>query len=429
MGNHTATEKLARNFIKKFPRHGYGWRTLAFSLYEMGVHEASRSAADTALELNPQDQYAHNIMGWLLLETGHLDIAEIHFQRAIELDPGFFYPYFGLAKTRKFTANDSLLSFLLKNKQHFANDSRLEINYLASLAKAYKAIGDLAKFLEYTSLTNKRQREITCHSITDDLNLFHNVQLKDRISPDISIKAPKAPAIPIFILGMPRSGTTLVEQILSNHPSVAQGGELTYLSESYSQFCGLNDYAAKACESTRRHYFKRTQTTHNGYPYFTDKNPQNFLFIGLIKRALPEAKIIHVVRNPRDVCWSNFRTIFKTGNLPYSNDLNDVVTYYNHYADLMAYWYKRYPESVYTLKYESLVNNIEHESKSLLSHLGLPWDSACLAFQENPNPVKTASQLQVRQHLKNMNDEWKSFETFLEKPFEQLKTPEFWEST
>lgn len=429
MGNHTATEKLARNFIKKFPRHGYGWRTLAFSLYEMGVHEASRSAADTALELNPQDQYAHNIMGWLLLETGHLDIAEIHFQRAIELDPGFFYPYFGLAKTRKFTANDSLLSFLLKNKQHFANDSRLEINYLASLAKAYKDIGDLAKFLEYTSLTNKRQREITCHSITDDLNFFHNVQLKDRISLDISIKAPKAPAIPIFILGMPRSGTTLVEQIISNHPCVSHGGELPYLSEAYSQFCGLSNYSQQACEATRKYYFKRARTLLKRGSFISDKMPHNFMMIGLIKRALPEAKIIHVVRNPRDVCWSNFKTIFKTGVLSYANDIDDVVKYYNHYADLMAYWYQRYPDSIYTLRYESLVNNIERESNSLLTYLGLSWDSACLDFQENPNPVKTASQLQVRQHLKNMNDEWKSFETFLAKPFEQLKIPKFWEST
>lgn len=429
IGNYAAAEKLARNFIQKFPRHGYGWRSLAISLYEMGIHEASRNAAETALSLNPQDPYAHNIMGWLCLETGHMDAAEIHFQKAIELDPRLFYPYFGLAKTRKFKADDPLLSFLLENKDSCANDDRLQLNFLASLAKAYKDIGDLDKFLEYTLLSNKRQHEITGHQVTDDLKLFHNVQLKDRTSPDVTTKTPKAPAVPIFILGMPRSGTTLVEQILSNHPSVAQGGELAFLSEAYSQFCGLNDYAAKACESARRYYFKRTRTIPNGYPYFTDKNPQNFLFIGLIKRALPEAKIIHVVRNPRDVCWSNFRTIFKTDNLPYSNDIDDIVTYYNHYADLMEYFYQRYPDSIYTLQYESLVNDIERESQSLLSHLGLRWDPACLNFQGNPNPVKTASQQQVRQKLKNMNDEWKSFETFLTKPFENLRIPAFWKPT
>ncbi len=368
-------------------------------------------------------------MGWLLIETGDTDTAKIHFHKAIEHNPGFFYPYFGLAKIRKFTADDPLLSFFLKNKQSFANDKHLKLNFLVSLAKAYKDIHDLDKFLEFTILANEHQHEITGHQIADDLKLFNNVQLKDRASPDITIKTPKATAVPIFILGMPRSGTTLVEQILSNHPKVAHGGELAFLSEAYSQFCGLSDYAAKACESTRRHYFKRTRTIHNNHPYFTDKNPLNFLYIGLIKRALPEAKIIHVVRNPRDVCWSNFRTTFKTGNLPYSNDIDDIVSYYNLYADLMEYWYLRYPDSIYTLQYESLVNDIECESRSLLSHLGLPWDPACLNFQENPNSVKTASQLQVRQNLKNMNDEWKSFETFLAKPFKQLKIPTFWEPT
>ena len=259
-GNHTAAEKLARNFIQKFPRHGYGWRVLALALYDMGVHESSRSAVETALELNPRDQHAHNIMGWLLLETGHLDAAEIHFQKAIELDPGFFYPYFGLAKTRKFTANDPLLFFLLENKQHFANDNRLELHFLESLAKAYKDIGDLDKYLEYTLLSNKRQREITSHQITDDFKLFHNVQLKDRASPAIAINKPKVPATPIFILGMPRSGTTLVEQILSNHPRVSQGGELPFLSEAYNQFCGLANYSQQACEATRKYYFKRIRT-------------------------------------------------------------------------------------------------------------------------------------------------------------------------
>lgn len=105
------------------------------------------------------------------------------------------------------------------------------------------------------------------------------------------------------------------------------------------------------------------------------------------------------------------------------------MSYYNQYADLMEYWYQRYPDDIYTLQYESLINDIESASRSLLSHIGLPWEPSCLEFHNNLNPVKTASQLQVRQGLMNMNDKWKSFEAFLAKPFEQLKIPGFWNPT
>lgn len=427
--NHAAVEKLARSFIKKFPQHSFGWQALAISLYETGVHEESKKTAATALAFNPQDAYAHNIMGCLLLETGDFEAAEGHFRQAIELNPGFYYPYFGLAKTHKFTAGDPLLSFLLENEQKIVTDDRLKLNLLTSLAKAYKDIGDPDKLLEYTILSNDHQRAVTKHQISNDANLFRNVQLKDKISPELTIKKPTAPAIPVFILGMPRSGTTLLEQIVSNLPSIANGGELPFLGRAYNQFCGLADYSQKACEATRKYYFKNTKTTFKSHLYFTDKNPFNFMFIGLIKRALPEAKIIHIVRNPKDVCWSNFRTIFKTGSITYSNNIDHIVSYYNHYAELMEYWYQQYSDSIYTLQYELLVSEIELESKRLLSYLGLPWDASCLNFKDNPNPVKTASQVQVRRGLKNMNDEWIPFESFLKKPFENLKIPSFWKTT
>ena len=427
--NHDVAANLARRFIQKFPNHGYGYRALASALFAQGHNSLAKEAAGTALQLNPNDLYAHTLMGWLQLETGNLKSTETHFQNAVKLDPSYFEAHIGLARIHKFTANDPLLSLLEAKQSLFGNDHPHYLLLSISLAKAYKDIGDLEKFLDYTCLANKHQRELTSYQINDDFGLFHNVRLKDRDSPTITLKRPKAPSTPIFILGIPRSGTTLVEQIISQHPDIAHGGELAFLWQAYHQFCGLSNYALKACESTRRHYFRCTRALYAYSPYFTDKNPQNFLFVGLIKRALPEAKIIHVVSNPRDVCWSNYRTIFKTGLLQYSNNIDDTVSYYNQYADLMEYWYQRYPDDIYTLQYESLINDIESASRSLLSHIGLPWEPSCLEFHNNPNPVKTASQLQVRQGLKDMNDEWKSFEAFLAKPFEQLKIPGFWNPT
>lgn len=304
--NHDVAANLARQFIQKFPNHGYGYRALASALFAQGHNSLAKEATGSALQLNPNDPYVHNIMGWLLLETGNVSEAEFHFQRAVEIQSNFLDPFIGLAQTHKFTVDDPLLSLLMANQPQFAQDSPRKLNILTSISKAYKDIGDKVKFLEYTVLSNEHQRGLIGYHFNDYFGLFHNMKHKDRDSPTITLKRPKAPSTPIFILGMPRSGTTLVELIISQHPDISHGGELVILEDAVKRFCGLSNYALKACESTRKYYFKCTKSLYTGFPFFTDKNPFNFLFIGLIKRALPEAKIIHVVRNPRDVCWYNY---------------------------------------------------------------------------------------------------------------------------
>ena len=157
------------------------------------------------------------------------------------------------------------------------------------------------------------------------------------------------------------------------------------------------------------------------HEYVVDKHPQNFFYIGLIRKILPGAKIVHVARSAQATCWSNFKTYFSSDDLGYTCDLSDVVAYYKLYQDLMAFWDRLYGKEIYRLNYDSLVANQETETKNLLEFMGLNWEEECLSPHQNKRIVQTASQQQVRQKVYNgSSDEWRKFEPFIEGAFDEL---------
>jgi hypothetical protein len=214
-------------------------------------------------------------------------------------------------------------------------------------------------------------------------------------------------SLPVFIVGMPRSGTTLIEQILASHSKVFGAGEsqefghaVVALSKPGPAFPELAfNLTADALRSLGLGYVTALTAAGSGAERIVDKMPSNFLYAGLIHLALPNARIIHARRDPIDTCWSCFSLLF-AGNQPHTYDLGELGRYYRAYAALMAHWRCVLPPGVMLeVRYEDLVDDLENNARAILAHCGLDWEEACLNFHETRRPVQTASSLQVRQPI------------------------------
>ena len=221
---------------------------------------------------------------------------------------------------------------------------------------------------------------------------------------------------------MPRSGTTLVEQIVSSHSQVNGGGELLFaksLGEDLA--CGRASINGAALLAFRNGYLSALKVQSNGASFATDKLPHNFLYLGLICAAIPEAVVIHVARDKAAVCWANYTQNFARDGLSYSYDLDDILHYHGLYQDLMAYWHQAFPCSIYDLGYEVLTEHQEEETRKLIDHLGLEWDDTCLSPQDNTRNVATASNVQVRQKVyQGSSEKWKRYLPFLNGALDHL---------
>ena len=227
---------------------------------------------------------------------------------------------------------------------------------------------------------------------------------------------------PIFILGMPRSGTTLVEQIVSSHSKVTGAGELNYvgiLGQSIAK--GMIKPSTEIISDFRQHYIEALTTRSEAKFIVTDKMPHNFQYIGLILSVFPNAKVIHVNRDPAATCWSNYKHYFETTGLGYSYSLNDIVTYFGLYKDLMQFWQGHYGDRIYNLNYDTLTISQNDETRKLMQYLALEWEDRCLSPQSNKRSVQTASQQQVRQKVyQGSSQQWRKFEPYLDGIFDQL---------
>ena len=236
---------------------------------------------------------------------------------------------------------------------------------------------------------------------------------------------------PIFILGMPRSATTLVEQILSNHPNVYGGDEqvliVNLLQKNFKNknsrlfFENNIEFDKNDLKRIGEEYINRMKIISKNSERTTDKMPENFYWIGFIKLILPQSKIIHCYRNPKDNCLSLFKNHFPGGKINYSYDLNQIVEYYNLYYDLMHHWNNLLPNFIFNIKYENLISNTKDEIINLLKFCNLEWDDKCLHFHNNKRAVKTASDVQARSKIYTSSiDSWKKYEKYLNEYFQKL---------
>jgi tetratricopeptide (TPR) repeat protein len=384
-----------------------------------------------ALELDPHYTEAHNNLGLALKTAGHLEQAKLALERAIAINPEFLEPHVGMATLKTYCEGDPHIALL---ERHLATAHKLkpdgQILFWFSIGKMYE---DLRRFdesfyayekgnrLKFSALTWEEDEEAAFVDRT--IQTFSKAFFDSR---RISADQKSAPErTPVFILGMPRSGTTLLEQILSTHAGVFGAGELSAMSETISQAMPGADYqrypeavaefSAADWQQLGESYMRKVWELAPDAAYITDKMPGNFSYIGMIHLMFPNAKIIHAMRNPMDICFSCYSRLFNKDNLGFSYDLTALGHYFNRYAALMAHWHAVLPAgTILDCRYEDMVENTEAQARRVVDYLGLPWDERCLDFHKNKRRVKTASQTQVQKPIyKSSVERWKHYEKHL----------------
>jgi len=268
------------------------------------------------------------------------------------------------------------------------------------------------------------RKKLLNYDINQDVELFKQLKSSYPKIEKTSLELDKLSKnlMPIFIVGMPRSGTTLVEQIISSHSQVTGAGELSFAAQFGAAIAtGFTEVNNESLLDFRQKYLNKLQNVSNENLIITDKMPQNFLYIGLLAAAFPEAKIIHVKRNSAAVCWANYKQDFVSKSIGYCYSIDDIISYHKLYENLMDFFTSTLSKRIYNLDYELLTVNQESETRQLIEYLGLDWDENCLSPQNNTRSVATASFLQVRQKVyQGSSEQWKKYQPFLNGAFDGL---------
>ena len=282
------------------------------------------------------------------------------------------------------------------------------------------------KFLNEGNILRKQELNFS-FEITNQANQSIKDLFNTKNS-DFSINEKKKYSLkPIFIVGMPRSGSTLIEQIISSHNEVSGLGEIEYFSKIIAKssqeipFLDKNILTEESILSIRNKYLESSKIKNIKEKYFTDKWPLNFRNIGFILSAFPEAKIINTKRNSIATCWSIYKYYFSSNGNGWAYSQEDISNFYKLYEDMMHYWHEIYPNKIYDISYEKLTDNQEEETRKLLDYCGLEWDENCMNFHNNKRAVKTASSLQVRKKMyQGSSEAWKEYEDYLQPLIENL---------
>ncbi len=454
-------EKLSVEITQDFPEHQFSWKVLGAVLKQTGRVIDSLTAMQKSVKLAPQDAEAHSNLGITLQELGRLEEALASYNQAIALKPDYAEAYSNLGATlqklvrlteaeasynqaialnpdyaeahrnlttmKKFDAQDEQYSKMLDLylNEDISEEQRCHINF--GLAKACEDLGNFEQAYTHYGEGNVLRKKLLNYDINNDVKLFRKIKsnypqiVKNSLT---SEKFPKS-LMPIFIVGMPRSGTSLVEQIISSHSQVTGAGELNFVTQYGAAIAaGITKVNNESLLDFRHNYLNKLRNVSNENLIITDKMPQNFLYIGLLAAAFPDAKIIHVKRNPAAVCWANYKQYFVSKSIGYCYAIDDIISYHKLYENLMDFWTSTLSNRIYNLDYELLTVNQESETRQLIEYLGLDWDENCLSPQNNTRSVATASNLQVRQKVyQGSSEQWKKYQPYLNGALDGLLSP------
>jgi len=385
------------------------------------------------LKIKPNSSKILVHLGKAYKSLGENKLAIDCFEASLNSNPESFAAYFELANDPKYKLKNKQIAILEKFRENEELNDADEINLNYALASVYEKNEDTDKLFSSLNRANSLRKKSLNYNLHDDKKRLNNVRdfYQGTFHSDkIVINKKLEPKIPIFIVGMPRSGSTLIEQILSSHMNVHGGGELQILRKILNPL--INNFLMdkqnlerqdNGCyDLIRNQYLESIFKLDFKEEFFTDKALLNFQYIGLILRALPESKIIHIKRDARAICWSNFKTNFAQRGVAFSNNLDDLVGFYKLYEEQMKFWHSLFPNQIYDLQYESLTKNQTKETAKLLNFCNLDWDENCLHFYNNNRSVKTASKDQVRKKIySNSSNAWKKYKNYLNPIFDGLK--------
>lgn len=419
-------EKYYKQAIALKPDFANAYNNLGIVLEELRKFNESEICYKKIIALEPNFAEAYHNLGNNLEQQGKLKDAQISYEKAIIINPGLAKTHRQLSSIKNFDKYDDQYHLLQKLylDKNISDEQLCHVNF--SLAKIYEDLENFEKAFKHFEEGNRIQKKLLNYNIKQDIELFNQIKLSfKQFEKNVhSIRRNKSDIIPIFIVGMPRSGTTLVEQIISSHSKVSGLGELPFVLQFGLKITtGLLEFNSETILKFRNNYLEKIKNFTENSLIFTDKMPQNFLYIGLIMATFPEAKILHIKRNTAAVCWANYKQWFKSKDLSYSYSINDTIKYYNLYEDLMNFWKKSFNNKIYEVDYESLTVNHEDEIKKLIKYLDLNWEEGCLSPEKNKRAVTTASNKQIRNKIfKGSSQKWKNYKPFLNGAFDIFDT-------
>lgn len=409
-GDAAAAVATFRQAAEAAPGNAEIHNNLGNALIEVGDAEASLASFRRAVDLDPGFAVAHNNLAMAEANTGDAAAALASVRRALELRPDYAEAWFNLTQLADLAEGDADLAQLrARLDAEGQNDSERTYPCFA-LAKAELALGHAEAGMARLVEGNALRKRALGYDIADDQRLFPDIEAYFDGPADQPVEAPAAMPRPVFILGMPRSGTTLVEQIVAAHSQVHGAGELDALGRAVAASGWTRGVARADVMAAVREAYLADISERGTAPVITEKMPTNFKWIGFIRAALPEARIVHLKRDPAAVCWSNFKTLFTAAGMGQAFDLADIARYHKLHDRLMAFWHARFPGAVYDLDYERLTEDPEAEVRRLLEFLDLPWEDGVLDFHQSWRLVRTASQMQVRREIyTGSSEEWRGY--------------------
>jgi len=435
------------------PGFAESYNNSGIAMKNLGLSKEAEIRFDAAIRLKPNYAEAYTNRGVLFQELGQLELAIKDYKKAIYLKPDYLEAYYNLSialqsiglKDMALTCCEKILQLKPDYSEIHRNISLLktykpddqQLKYMAdlfsdthlskpdrcnlcfALAKAFDDLGEMETSFNYLKKGNSLRKNELGYNINEDKKLF--LKIKDIFNDgsdtfNTDLCETTSPIQLVFIVGMPRSGTSLVEQILASHDEVYGAGELEKINRIVTPIFSKLDKqdSAQLSESVIKElgtaYIEDLTRLNMKERMVTDKMPLNFRWIGFILSAFPKAKIINLNRDPRATCWSNYKHYFSGNGNGYAYDLEDLVEFYNQYTALMSFWRERYASNIYEVCYEDLTENQEEETRKLLEYCGLSWEKECLDFYKTERVIKTASAHQVRQKMyKGSSDAWKIY--------------------
>lgn len=394
----------------------------AISLAALSRRDEAMAAFAAAAALAPDDITLRHDLALAQIALGETEAATQTLADILSRMPHHAEGHFTLSRTRRYQSGDPHMAEMeaLLARDGVSAESRVYLHF--ALGKAHDQAGDVDRAFGHFVAANGLKRELMPYDIDAQAQMFADVRtgFASLVSKMAGFR-PRAPLArrPIFVLGMPRSGTTLTEQILASHSTVRGGGEMRALRDAIQPLFrtlaeGSRDEAWQAAEKIRDAYGRALADAGGAEPVVTDKMPANFIYAGFISLIFPEAKVVHLVRDKMATCWSNYRQFFAENSSGYVYDLSDLARYHQLHDEQMAYWNLNLPGAIYGLGYERLTENQEAETRALLQWCDLAFEPGCLDFHLTRRRVETASRDQVQRPMyRGSSDDWRRYAAHL----------------
>ncbi len=415
-------EKLFLEILKENPKYINAYVNYGNLKRDINSFEDAIDLYKRALKLDDKNPVVFYSLALAYQGIGKFNEAINYANKVLNIENTFTQSDHLISQSKKYEINDKHyldLKKKLKNKD-LTDFNKIDLYF--SLAKAEEDIGNIKETSEYLIKGNSLKNKILKYNISNEINLFKDIQTSFK---KVNFENENNECPIIFILGMPRSGTSLVEQIITSHSNVFGGGELPILSKiikdefiknnqlDFEKFNEIIDNPARV-NNLKETYINFIKNFDFKEKFITDKAPLNFRWIGFIKKIFPNSKIIHCTRDPKNNCLSMYKNLFE-GGLSFTYDQENLVNYYKNYNELMKFWKSIPNNNIHEVRYESLINKKNDEIKKLIEYCDLPWEENCLMFYKNKTPIKTMSTAQARRPIyKSSVDPFSKFKNYFD---------------